>query len=115
MPVLFGDEALDLALALADELERDRLHAAGGEAAADLVPQERADLVAHQPVEHAARLLRVDHLHVDLARMLERLQHAFFVISLNISRRMFVWLRPPSSSAMCQPIASPSRSGSVAT
>ena len=43
--------------------------------APDLVPEQRADLVADQPVEHAARLLRVDHLLVDLRRLLERREH----------------------------------------
>ena len=65
LPVLLGDEALDLTLAIDDELERDGLDAAGAQAPADLFPEQRADLVADQPVEHAAGLLRVDHLHVD--------------------------------------------------
>ena len=69
VPVLLGDERVDLALAIADQLQRDRLHAAGAQAAADLVPQQRADLVADQPVEDAARLLRVDHLLVDVRRV----------------------------------------------
>jgi hypothetical protein len=46
---------------------RHGLHAAGGEAAAHFVPQQRRDLVAHQPVQHAARLLRVHQVDVDLA------------------------------------------------
>ncbi len=41
----------------------------------DLAPHQRTDLIAHQPVEHAARLLRVDAVHVDLARVLERFLH----------------------------------------
>ena len=73
--VLFGDEALDLALAVHGQLQRDRLHAPGAEAAADLVPEQRADLVADEPIEHAPRLLRVDHLLVDDRRMLERGEH----------------------------------------
>ena len=75
VPVLLGDERSDLALAIDDDLERDRLHPAGAQAAADLVPEDRADLVADQPVEHAPRLLRVDHLHVDLGRLFERREH----------------------------------------
>ena len=75
VPVLLGHERLDLALAIADQLEGDRLHAPGAQAAPDLVPQDRADLVADQPIEHAARLLRIDHPHVDLAGMLDGLEN----------------------------------------
>ncbi len=67
VPVLFGHERFDLALAVAHELQRHRLHAAGAQAAADLVPEQRADLVADQTIEHAARALRADHLLVDRA------------------------------------------------
>ena len=38
----------------------------------DLHPEQRADLVAHQPVEQTARLLGVDELHVHRARLLDR-------------------------------------------
>ena len=72
-PVLLRHERLDLALALADDAHRDRLHAAGGEPAAHLLPQERADLVADQPVEDAARLLRVVLVPIELERVLDRL------------------------------------------
>jgi hypothetical protein len=50
------------------------LHAAGGEALRNLLPQKRRELVPHDPVEHAARLLRVDLVHVELARVLEGLE-----------------------------------------
>src|SRR6516164_8170185 len=45
VPVLVGHERLDLTLAVADQLEGHRLHAAGAQPAADFVPEERADLV----------------------------------------------------------------------
>ena len=75
VPVFLGNELRDLLLAIADQLQRHRLHASRAESAANLVPQDRADLVADEPIEHAARLLRVDHLHVDRARMLHRFLH----------------------------------------
>jgi hypothetical protein len=56
-----------------DQLHRDRLHAAGGEPAADLRPEERGDFVAHQAIENPARLLRVDAVHVDRMGRLDRL------------------------------------------
>ena len=60
-----------LRIAVADELDRDRLYAAGREALANFAPEERTQLVADNAVEHAARLLRVDAIHVDGARLLD--------------------------------------------
>src|SRR5262249_26686306 len=71
-PVLLGLERGDLGLALAHQADRDRLDPAGGQAALDLVPQDRADLVADDAVEDPARLLRVGLVHVDLARRRDR-------------------------------------------
>ena len=59
VPPLRCAERHPLALALDDEPRRDRLHAAGGEAARDLLPEDGRDLVAVEAVEDAARLLRV--------------------------------------------------------
>ena len=39
LPVFLGDERVDLTFAVDDQFQRDRLHASGGQAAADLVPQ----------------------------------------------------------------------------
>ena len=75
VPILLGDERADLAFAIDDDLEGDRLHPAGAQAATDLVPEDRTDLVADQPVEDPARLLRVDHLLVDLRRLVECREH----------------------------------------
>src|SRR6266851_2925639 len=49
----------------------DRLNAPGREAAPDLLPEERRELVADEPIEHAPGLLRVHLLDVDLARVQE--------------------------------------------
>src|SRR5207244_13656920 len=73
-PVLLGREAADLALALTDDAHGDRLHAARREPAAHLVPEQRRELVADQPVEDAARLLRVEAVSVELAGLLERFE-----------------------------------------
>ncbi len=70
-PVLHRHEGGDLALALGEQAHRHRLHATGREPAADLLPQERRELVAHQPVQHAPGLLGVDLVGVDLARVQE--------------------------------------------
>ena len=66
-------ERADFALALDDQAQRDGLDASGGESAADLVPEQRRNLVADQTVENAARLLRFNQVDVDGRRVLERL------------------------------------------
>ena len=71
VPVLFGDEGVDLALAVDEEAERHRLHAAGGEAEGELGPDQRRDVVAHDAVEHAASALGVVEVLVELARVLD--------------------------------------------
>ena len=65
VPVLLGDEAADLVLAVDDHPGGDRLHPAGGQAAPDLLPQQRAELVADDAVQHAPGLLGVHQVHVD--------------------------------------------------
>ena len=65
-------KAGDLAFALDDESDRDRLDPPGGQTATDLARQERAERVADQAVDDAAGLLCVDEVHVDLARVRER-------------------------------------------
>ena len=72
-PVLARREGLDLALALDDQAHGDRLDAAGREAAAHLARDERAERVADQAVDDAARLLGVDEVDVDRARVREGL------------------------------------------
>src|SRR5580704_17820874 len=72
-PVLFGAEGLALAFAVDDYPERNRLNPAGADAALDLVPQQRAQLVADQAVEDAARLVRVEQVVIELRRISDRL------------------------------------------
>ena len=63
----------DLLLALDDQPHGDRLHAPRRQPAPHLGPEHRADLVADQAVQHAARLLRLELLHVELHRLADRL------------------------------------------
>ena len=71
-------ESDDLFLAVHDEPERDGLHAAGRQAPLDFAPQDRGELEAHQPVQHAARLLRLHEVVVDVARRLDGMQDGVF-------------------------------------
>ncbi len=75
-PVFQALELLDLGLALADEPERDALHAAGGQARLDLLPQQRREVESHQVVERPARLVGVHQVLVHAAlRLRDRLAH----------------------------------------
>ncbi len=67
-----GTKRADLLLAVADQLEGHGLDASRAQPAPDLIPQQGADLVADEPIEHAASLLSIDHLHVDLGRVVQR-------------------------------------------
>ena len=65
-PVFARDERFDLALAVADEAQRHRLHAARRARAGQLAPQHRRQVEADQIVERAARHVGVDQRLVDL-------------------------------------------------
>src|SRR5581483_11631532 len=66
-PIFNRDKGLDLPFSLDDEAERHRLNTTCREAATHLLPQNRADAVTHETVQHAARLLGIDQVHVDAA------------------------------------------------
>ena len=74
-PVLLGHEGAYLLLPVHDHARRDGLHAACGEPAAYLLPQQRRELVAHYPVEDAARLLGVHKVDVYVPRRGDALGH----------------------------------------
>ena len=69
VPVFFGDKGFDLLFPVVDQADGHALDAARRQAPADLPPQEGAQLVAHQPVQHAAGLLGVEQVLVDGAGM----------------------------------------------
>jgi hypothetical protein len=77
-PVLAGAERADLALALDDESDSDGLDAAGRQPAAHLAREQRAQCVADEAVDDAPGLLGIDQVHVDRARVRERLADGRF-------------------------------------
>ena len=77
-PVFLRFKGLNFFLAVVHHAHGDGLHASRREAAADFFPQKRAELIAHDAVEHAARLLRVDQVLVDGARLLDALGDDLF-------------------------------------
>ena len=117
-PVFARLEGLDLDLAVADEAERHRLHAAGRAGAGQLAPQHRREREADEIVERAAGEIGIDQRLVDLARVLHRLEDGVVGDGVEDDALDRLVLRAPScscsTSSTCQEIASPSRSGSVA-
>ena len=76
--------------------------------------EQIAERIADDAVENAPRFLSVDAVHVDLARMGDGVLHRRAVISLKVMRKTRGSSSRPKASSMCQAMASPSRSGSVA-
>ena len=68
-------ECTNLALAINNESQRNALHAPRAESTSHLLPEHRADHVAHDAVQDAARLLRVHAVDINRTRRLERLQN----------------------------------------
>lgn len=66
-PILAGLEVAYLSLAFDYEAKCDGLDAPGAEAAVELFPEKRAELVADDAVEYSAGLLGVDLVEVDVA------------------------------------------------
>ena len=74
-PVFLGDEFFDFELAIADQTQRDRLHAAGRACARQLAPEYRREREADEVIQRAAGEIGIDQRAIDLARMLHRLGH----------------------------------------
>ena len=68
-PVFLGLEDADLVLALADHAQRRALHAAGRQAAAHFLPEQRREIETDEVVERAARLLRIHEVERQVARL----------------------------------------------
>ncbi|MFT3772551.1 MAG: hypothetical protein QM820_44740 [Minicystis sp.] len=71
VPVLLGLEGADLALAVDDEAQGHRLHAAGREAEGELRPDQRGDVVAHDAIENAPGALGIVEVLVELPRVVD--------------------------------------------
>ena len=77
VPVVGGDEGHAFAFALDHKAGRDGLHAAGGEAAADLAPEHGGNFVTVDTVEDAAGFLRVNQVQIDVAQFAEGTLNGF--------------------------------------
>ena len=65
-PILLGDKGPDLLLPLGHQTGGHRLDPAGGQAPADLLPQQGGELIAHNPVQNPPGLLGVHQVLVNL-------------------------------------------------
>ena len=74
-PIFLRLEDLDLALAVDDQPQRDRLHPARRLRAGKLAPQDRREREADQIIERAPRPIGVDQILIEPARLLHRLRH----------------------------------------
>ena len=74
-PVFLRAECLNLALALDDQTQRDRLHPARALGAGQLAPQHRGQREAEQVVQRAAGKVGVDQVLIQFARAGHRLGH----------------------------------------
>ncbi len=71
-PVLFAAKGLPLRFALTNQSHRHRLHSAHTEAASHLIPEQLTALIPDDTVQNTAGLLRIDQVHIDFTRRLQR-------------------------------------------
>ena len=71
-------ELLDLALTLHDKSHGHTLHTAGRKRRLHLAPEHWRQFEAHQSVEHAACLLGIHQIHINVARRLNGFQYGGF-------------------------------------
>ena len=74
-PVLLRNELADLLFPVADQADSHRLHPSGRETPAHLFPQERGQLIAHDPVKDTTGLLGVHQVNVDGAGVFHTIFH----------------------------------------
>ena len=70
-PILLRNEGADQHFALDDQPQRNGLDAPGGKPAAHFVPKNWRNFVAHNAVEHPARLLRIHQVGIYLPGLIE--------------------------------------------
>ena len=73
LPIFLRPEDLDLALAIDNQPQRDRLHPSSGLRAGKLAPQDRRQRETHEIVERTPSPVGVDQILIEPARMLHRL------------------------------------------
>ena len=77
-PVFLAVKASYLVFAVNDHARCNRLHSACRQAAADLFPKQRRELVADKAVEQSARLLCIDKIVVDITGLIDAVSDYLF-------------------------------------
>ena len=77
-PIFARGERLNLELTLADEAQRNRLHPSRRSRAGQLAPQHWGQRETDQIVERPPRLLGIDEIHVEVAWVLQGIEHRAF-------------------------------------
>ena len=77
-PVLLLFKGKNFLLALADQTERHRLDATGGESVADLFPEERREVETDQIIQNRTGLLGIHEIKGNVARIFNRMQDRLF-------------------------------------
>ncbi len=78
VPVFLSDKFPDFLFPVADDSHGNRLHAPGAQSSPHLVPENGADLISHQSVQDAPRLLGFVFVKVQLPGMAESGKHGVF-------------------------------------
>ncbi len=92
VPILFRDEVQNLRLPVADDLQGRRLHSAGGKSPAHLFPEQRADLISHQTIQHSPGLLGIHQAHVDGSRMFQGFFYRLLVDFIKFNSAFRGWI-----------------------
>ena len=66
-----GVERIDFSFSFHDESHCHALYASCGEARSHFAPEHRGEFETHESVEHAARLLRIDEMEVNVTRVFD--------------------------------------------
>ena len=74
-PIFLRAEQIDLAFAVNNQPQRDRLHPPGRLCARQLAPQNRGKREAYQIIQRATRAIRINQIMVEVAGPRHRLRH----------------------------------------
>ena len=77
-PVLFRDERFNFTFTLHHQADRDGLHAPGRKTTGDFFPQQRRNHIAHHAVHKTTRLLGVNPIDIQFARLFKGLTNSVF-------------------------------------
>ena len=77
-PVFLRHKGADLLLPVNHKAGRNRLHAPSGQPALDLAPKKRRQAVTHNAVQDPARLLRVNQVNINIARVVNPIADGIF-------------------------------------